>query len=92
MPTSPDDPAWPSKARAMLSELRSDVQSDVDKLDRRPFDGRNVAEVFGELYATVDAVAGTLDGLIARQQMAETAAKHVARAADLGVSAPTPTV
>lgn len=85
MPTPPDDPTWPSRAREMLSIMRSEIVNDVDNLDGTPVTGANMARIFGEIYATVDALAMTLDGLIARQSMQEQAAKHVARAAELGV-------
>jgi hypothetical protein len=47
-----------------LNMIREDAVADAKNLDGKPFDGRTVAEQFGNTLAMIDALAGIIAELV----------------------------
>lgn len=52
----------------VVRTIKADAEADANKLERRPFDARNVAEVFGETLALVHGLAGALEVLLVERE------------------------
>jgi hypothetical protein len=52
------------KMLGVLRMVQSDIQADVKRRDGQPFNGRNVSEALGEMYAQIDALANVLVHLL----------------------------
>jgi hypothetical protein len=52
----------------VVREIIADCERDAAKLETRPFDARNVAEVFGETLAMVQALAKLIEPLVGDNQ------------------------
>ncbi len=61
------------RIREVLTMIREDCERDAHALDGKPFDGKTVAPILGEMYATMKALAGILDAVIVEQTTEETA-------------------
>jgi hypothetical protein len=45
----------------------ADAEADAAKLEKRPFDARNVAEVFGETLALIHGLAKVVESLLTEE-------------------------
>lgn len=52
-----------TRVREVLRMIQADVEADALKLDGLVFDGRHVGPLFGEIYATLGALAKAVEVL-----------------------------
>jgi predicted neuraminidase len=57
----------------VLKEIAADMERDAEAFDGQPFNGRTVAEYFGNHGAAVAVIARIVDGLIRRIERLEEA-------------------
>lgn len=56
------------KIREVLAEIGADAERDAKAFDGRPFNGRTVAEYFGNHGAAIQALARAIDALVEVEQ------------------------
>ena len=54
------------RAKDVCREIASDMEADATNFDGKPFNGRTVAEYFGNQGAAIAALAGIISTLIDR--------------------------
>jgi hypothetical protein len=57
-----------AKMRSVCREVRQDMANDARDFDGKPFDGRTVAEYFGNQGAAIAALANILDEVLAERK------------------------
>ena len=55
------------KIAAVLQEIADDMEADAKAFDGRPFNGRTVAEYFGNQGAAIRAIALALKAVVERE-------------------------
>ena len=53
------------RIKGVLNEIATDMQADAAKFDGQPFNGRTVAEYFGNQGAAIAALARIVEQLVA---------------------------